>query len=42
MNTQSKKAKFFSTKPDLKKNKENPDASLKDESVSSVHKSYKW
>ena len=42
MNSQSKKAKFFSTKPDLKKNIENPNASLKDESVSSVHKSYKW
>ena len=30
MNTQSKKAKFFSTKPDLEKNIENPNASLKD------------
>ena len=41
MNTQSEKPKFFGTKTDLKKNIENSNAPLKDETVSSVHKSHK-
>ena len=42
MNTQTEKPKFFSTKTDLKKNIEHPNAPLKDESVSSVYRSFKW
>ena len=42
MNTQSEKPKFFGTRTDLKKNIENPNAPIMDESVSSVHKSHKW
>ena len=34
MNNQSKKSKFFGTKTDLKKKTENPNAPIKDESVS--------
>ena len=41
MDMQSEKPKFFGTKTDLKKNIENSNAPLKDETVSSVHKSHK-
>ena len=41
MNTQSEKPKFHGIKTDPKKNIENPNAPLMDESVSSVQNSYK-